>query len=165
MRRRKGIKKYLTERISIFKAINYYYEALAYDAELRFNEDINPLPLNQNLDRMTKKLKELSKLLIEVKKEKLSYKLMQNGTYGLKQYASFMISAIVEKKLALDSYQGPDNNMLVQTRIERLNSLWTYWIDTSSKFLSFLIQDQKDLVEELRKEIHHIEKINLALTR
>ena len=53
--------------------------------------------------------------------------------------------------------------MLVQTRIERLNSLWSYWLDTSSKFLSFLIQDQKDLIEELRKEIDHIEKLNIAL--
>ena len=53
--------------------------------------------------------------------------------------------------------------MLIQTRIERLNSLWGYWLDTSSKFLSFLVQDQKSLVEELRKEIHHIEKLDIAL--
>ena len=88
----------VTTENNISKAINYYYEAIAYDAELRVNPKLNPLPMNQKLDRMTKNLKELSKILVEVKKEKLSYKLMQNGTYGLKPVCKFHDSSNSRKK-------------------------------------------------------------------
>ena len=59
------------------------------------------LPVVPARHAMTKQAEELSAILVEIRKEKLNYRLMQNGTDALRRYAILIMATIVEKKLAL----------------------------------------------------------------
>ena len=79
------------------KSIDDYYQIIPLESALRSNKKINPLLLNQNNKLLNDKLKDLTDILYQVRKEKLAYKLKMSSFFNLKLYASNMISAIVVK--------------------------------------------------------------------
>ena len=88
-------------------------------------------------------LKQLSKILVDVKKDKLNYKLNHNGTYEFRKYAHAMTAALVDKKIAIDDYEGVDGDTLTQTRMERLDMLWVHWSKNKLKIPGFIDQRPK----------------------
>ena len=145
------------------KSIDDYYQIIPLESALRSNKKINPLLLNQNNKLLNDKLKDLTDILYQVRKEKLAYKLKMSSFFNLKLYASNMISAIVEKKLILDDYRGPENNLLIQTRIQRLEKLWGYWVDTTNKYLISLLTTQRNHLSVIRDEILLTKRINASI--
>ena len=98
-----------------------------------------------------------------MKKDKLNYKLSHNGTYEFRKYAHAMTAALVDKKIAIDDYEGVDGDTLTQTRMERLDMLWVHWVKNKLKIPGFIDQRPKEFVDRMKIEMHYINELNAQL--